>query len=239
MPYFLILALLSTLGWSTTFYPVSMDDQLREAHGIVLGHYLKRKTVVLDNGKVATQMIIKLNKEWGMQSDLFGLDEIIVHYPGGTVNGITTEVHGVPKFVMGEKVAIFTKSIDNRYWGLNLGLGSYKVINYGNETMLINSLFPHDGKVGQIKLSDFEQKVKAIKGSNLKVVTTPSHDISGEEEITRAPASLDHGKNRSLASENNERDNQGEQPSFGIYWLLLILAFSFVLARMLLPKKSE
>lgn len=203
---------------AATFQPSSIEAQLKEADGVIIGYFLKSKSIVLDNGKVATQMMFKMNKEFGLQSDFYGMDEVIIHYPGGTIDGKSTVVDGVPKFVVGEKIALLTKNVDNRYWALNLGLGTYKIINYGHEVMLINSLFPEDPKVGQMRLEDFEKTLKVVKGSHLKVVRniqTPDTEAAP----LRGPASVSDKK--STSSDSKETPN-----SLSTLWLIGFLAFS-------------
>ena len=231
--FYTILLLLSTNLWATTFKPVGLEEQLKESDGILIGHYLKSKTVKLDSGVIATQMIFKMNKEWGLQSDLFGIDEIIVHFPGGSLGDTHSMVQGVPSFIIGEKVALLTKSVDNRLWGLNLGLGSFKVINYGNETMLINSLFPEDPKLGQVKLSEFEQKVREVKGSNLKAVVMTHFDSS------RSPASVLEGKKRSIASKFEHEENKEAKPVLSVYWLVVLLGIAGALSRVMAKRTNH
>lgn len=221
---------------ATTFKPVTVDEELMEADGVIIGHFLRSKSVELENGRLATQMIFKMNKEWGMQSDLFGMEEVIVHYPGGKKGGRTTVVEGVPQFVMGEKIALLTKNVNNRYWGLNLGLGAFKIINYGNETLLINSLFPLDTKISQIKIYDFELKVKKLKGSSLKVVISKEFEMRSGQD--RKPSSVDMGKKRSVASKFKEEENINDQSSIGISWLVALLAITGGLSRLMRQRKS-
>jgi len=217
--WFIVLAFYSTC-FATTFRPTSMQDQMRSSDGVIFGHYLKSKSIKMDDGRIATQMFFKMIKEYGMNSELYGTDEVIVHYPGGKIDGVTSFVQGVPKFAPGEKIALFVRSVDNRYWGLNLGLGSFRVVNYGPEVMLINSLFPDDPKVGQVKLEDFEASVRSIKGQGMKTVLTPSLD----EDVDRIPASVEAGKKRSIASASVEGENREVPAGISIYWLLTCLA---------------
>lgn len=213
---------------------IPISTQVKEAEGIIIGHYLKQKSIRLEDGNIATQMFFKMNKELGFQSDFFGMDEIIVHYPGGTLDGETRVVHGVPRFIPGEKIALFTKSVNNRSWGMNLGYGSFKVVNYGKDVMLLNTVFPEDSTVGQISLEAFEKLVKETKGSSLKVVqATEIPDI----EPTRAPASLGEGKNRSVASKNEETENRVGDSGVEFKWLLILLAFMGGMFRMMRPNK--
>jgi hypothetical protein len=223
--HFIFLLTFLTLGaWATTFNLQPIEKQLLEADGIVIGHYLESKSVKLESGELATQMIFKVQSEWGMQSDLFGLEEVIVHYPGGKLEGLHVQIQGVPEFVVGEKVAIFTKNLENRFWGLNLGFGTYKVVNFGNETILVNTLFPEDPKVGQVPIEKFETLVREIKGSDLKIVRT--HLPEEQPTESRTPASLNEGQKRSIASEIDQVDNREVQSDLSVFWLVAILAFA-------------
>lgn len=223
---------------ATTFQPVSTETQIKEADGIIIGQYLRSKSLRLEDGSIATQMFFKMEKEYGLRSDFFGLDEVIVHYPGGTIDGETTQVVGVPKFVIGEKIALYTKSSDNRYWGMNLGFGSYRVINYGKDVLLVNTIFPDNSQIGQVKLQEFERLVKKIKGSNLKVVQSAQYLENPETMRARQPASTGEGKNRAIASKNEESENSTESRSINPYWLLGLLAFFGGIFRMTRQSKT-
>lgn len=227
MKFFILLSLLISLPLSaTTFRLQSAEQQLKAADGIILGHYLRSKSIKLEDGKIATQMIFKMDKELGMQSDFFGMDEVIVHYPGGKLGDVRVEIQGVPRFIPGEKVVIFTKSVQSRYWGLNLGMGTYKVVNYGEEKVMVNSLFPHHPQMGQVKLEDFEKSVRTIKGDYLKVVRDVSYvpDSTRSEQV-RAPATATEAKIRTIASEKEEVDNYAANSTFQSFWLVALLAF--------------
>jgi hypothetical protein len=232
MQKWLLFLLISLPAWSTVFSLQTIDQQLTEADGVVIGHFLKSKAVKLESGKIATQMVFKVQKEWGMQSDLFGIDEMIIHYPGGKLGDQNVQVQGVPRFVIGEKIALLTKNVDNRSWGLNLGFGSFKIINYGNQVMLVNTLFPMDQKVGQVKWESFEEKLKAIKGSNLKVVNLES---SIQPQMERVPASAPGivRQKRAVASNVDQVDNNEDHSSLGVYWLIAILGLAGGLSRLI------
>jgi len=232
--------LLSYSALATTFQLQTIDQQIKETDGIVMGHYLKKKTIKLEDGTLATQMIFKMSKEFGLQSELFGMDEVIIHYPGGQFEGQTVKVEGVPSFVSGEKVVLMIKSVNNRYWGLNLGFGTFKVINYGKETILVNTLFPMDPQVGQVKMEDFEKSVKLIKKSSLKVVLTPEYPTEEESvETARMPASVSEGKKRAIASNLEQSENEVSQPRLNTYWLVLGLALLGGLFRFIRQKEAR
>lgn len=220
--------------YATVFQMQPVEQQIQESDGIIVGHYLRSQSIKLDDGAIATQMIFKMNKEIGMQSEFFGMDEIIVHYPGGQIGEETMRVSGVPSFVPGEKLVIMIKAHQDRYWGMNLGFGSFKVINYGNEKLIVNTLFPEDRKVGQMKMSDFERSVRKIKGSRMKVVYNPEEQRIGDQKAQdRMPAALEEeGKNRAIASKTDQSDNGETQEGINPFWLLFFLATAGALFRL-------
>jgi hypothetical protein len=218
----LILCFLIGSTYATIFSIQPIEQQIKESDGLFQGNFLRKKTVQLENGSLASQMVFKISKEVGLQSEFFGMDEVIVHYPGGTFEGKTVKVEGVPEFVSGEKVILFIRSIDNRYWGMNLGFGTYKVINYGKEVVLVNYLFPAHPQVGQVSMQYFENAIKEIKGSNLKVVQNlNSPVINKQTSLQRMPSS--ERQNRSVAATSNQLENQEERPGLTIFWLVVAL----------------
>lgn len=218
----LVLILMCLNTYATTFQVQSVPKQLKESDGLLQGYFLKSRPIKLDDGRIATQMIFKMTREQGLQSDFYGMDEIIVHYPGGTIAEETLEIQGVPKFNVGEHVVVFTKNVNNRYWGLNLGMGTYKIINYGQDKMLINTLFPNHPEMGQMKLEQFEKLVKEIKGGSLKQVVKADYPTETNTQ-TRAPAANNEAKTRTIASENEEVDNNTAGTSMQIFWLVTFL----------------
>lgn len=210
---------------ATTFQLQTVEQQIGEADGIMMGHYLRQKTIQLENQSLAIQMVFKINREYGLQSEQFGMDEVIVHYPGGKLGGLRTVVDGVPEFVPGEKVVLFIRSVENRFWGMNLAMGAFREVSYGKDILLVNALVPHDTRVGQIHLEDFEKSVKNIKGSNLKTVMTPNPLIVPGSQSTRVPAGASEGKNRSIASRSEKGENEDTQSGITNFWLIGVLAF--------------
>lgn len=223
--HLLLLFLITLPVHATVFQKQPIGQQIKEADGIVQGHFLRKKYIKLDNGNIATQMIFKMNKETGMQSELFGMDEIIIHYPGGKWDNQMVKVEGVPDFVPGEHVILMVKSMEDRYWGMNLAFGTFRIVNYGKEKRIVNSVFPDDRSVGQISLEEFEKQVKSIRGLGMKVVMNPEYHGEIVNKTQRAPASVQEleGQNRAIASDSEEEENNnghGVSPT----WLIFILA---------------
>ncbi len=220
----IILLMFAFPAIATTFKIQQVDQQLRQADGVFIGHYLKKTFIELEDGSIATQMVFKMKKEVGLQSELLGMDEVFIHYPGGKWKDKIVQIEGLPDFIPGEQVVIFTRSIQNRYWGLNLGMGTYKIVRYGENPMMVNTIFPHDPQMGQLKLEDFEKTVRIIKGRSLKVVTVQQYPIESDKEA-RMPASEREAKNRTVAGGSDQGENRAAETGFQPMWLLVFLGF--------------
>jgi hypothetical protein len=236
-----MLLLLSFPLGATVFQLHSVDQQIKDADGIIIGHYLRSRTVQVEEDKLATQMIFKMNKEVGMQSEMFGMDEVIVHYPGGKMGEITERIEGVPSFIPGEKVVIMVKSAQDRFWGMNLGFGTFKVINYGKQKMIVNTLFPNDRRVGQVELEEFENSVKLIKRSSFKIVHSPTFPTEADKNTPqRLPAAfVEEGKNRAIASNSEAAENKSSQTGFTTLWLGFLFAAMGGIFRLLRQKEAK
>jgi anion-transporting ArsA/GET3 family ATPase len=222
---FILVFVLSYSAFGTTFRVQSLEQQMSEAQGILIGHYLREQSIRLESGRIATQKIFQIEREFGLQSDFLGMKEVIVHYPGGQVDDEHVLIQGVPEFIAGEKVVILTKSHNNRFWGLNLGMGAFKIINYGEKDIMVNTLFPNHPKLGQYPLSELEPMVREIKKSELKIVSQKVYPTENKAvSQVRFPASVSERKIRSIASNTDEGDNN-TAGSLGTFWLLALLAF--------------
>lgn len=212
--------------YATVFVSQPVSQQVSEADGIIIGNYLRKEYIQLENGSVVTQMIFKMIKEVGTQSELLGTDEIIVHYPGGKAQDQYVQVEGVPEFLPGENVVIMIKSHEDRYWGMNLAFGTFRIINYGKHRLIVNSVFPNDTSAGQMRMDTFEKLVTNLKGSRFKVVQSTDEyptEMNNKIDGVRSPASFSEGKIRTIASVPDEGENNlGSRIS--TWWLIMILA---------------
>lgn len=218
-----LLTLFSTQVSATVFMPQPLEQQLKEADGVLIGHFLKKESVEFEDGFIATKMHFQVEKEHGLQTDVFGTNEVIVHYPGGKVNDRAVKVDGVPDFMVGTPVVLMVKNVDNRFWGMNLALGTFHLMNYGGEKYLINKLFPTHAGLGQTKYVDFEKLIRKVKGESLKVVRSGIQENSApSRSIASVPEEV--GNFRKLAAVPEKAENVDETSKGQIWWLVGLLA---------------
>jgi len=239
--YFTFFYLLSSMGiFAEVNGPIPFDQQIREADGIIVGHYLSSKSIQMENGSIATQMIFKMNLEYGVQSEFFGMEEVIVHFPGGTIDGKIFKVEATPNFVSGENVVLLIKNSYDRFWALNNGLGAFKLVNYGKNKVLINSIHSDNAEFGQVKLDDFEKSVREIKGTGLKMVY--SLEQLEEESLKkrdRMPASGTAVEPLLIASSQKVEEEKIMTAGISTMWLLMTLAFMGGLFRFFKKKQGN
>jgi hypothetical protein len=105
--------------------------------------------------------------------------------------------------------------------------------------MIVNTLFPEDRRVGQMKYEDFEKTVKQIRGGSLKAVTSQLYPSEIDNPAqARSPASSSEGKNRAIASQSDQVEN-GMSHGVSTLWLVSILAMMGGIFRFLRQKEAK
>lgn len=218
--------LLISAAWATTFQPLPVEKLIAPADAILLGDFLNSKTVELEDGTLATEARFKIEKEFGLDAEDFGLSEIKVFYPGGKRGDKIVTVEGAPSFVPGEKnVVLLSLQADGRLWVQGLAMGTFKVVRLGEKTMLINSVFPSNPEISRQELGKFLRKVSDIKGKSLKEIHSDKYVLESQKERSRQVSSSPKGNSRSIASVEDGMENKSELNVMNSFWLVMILGF--------------
>lgn len=219
----------SSAVWATTFQAVPLEKMLVPTNAIILGDFLDSKSVQLEDGMIATEARFKLEKEWGINADEYGISEIKIFFPGGEVNGQRTRIEGTPDFIPGEKnVLLLSQLDDGRLWLQGLAMGTFKVVRIGNQNLMVNPIFPSHSELSQIPLEQFMKKVVEVKGVALRDAISDKYvrELNKDQKRMMTP----DGKNsRSIASENSLSDNKQEPNVLDSFWLVMMLATMGVL----------
>ncbi len=225
---FLIIVFLyifSWIGFSTTFIPLSIEQQLSEAYGVIYGKFLDMEYTKLDDGRehIMTKAYFHIYKKAGFESkDIINTNRYPILYPGGKWQGITQVVVGAPTFKEEEEVILIVYK--GRY-GIsiaNLGLGKYNIIKERDDLFLSSSLFPVHHKLGKISFEYFNSLVLDRFGEKM-------HDVGHRvtlgniKDRGREIASIVY-RNPSNDTKIIEKNNLRESNSW-IIWFLLIFSF--------------
>lgn len=141
------LLLLPTLVFATQFRPFTRAEQIRGSEVIVTG-------IVLEGHVRETPHPPGLLTEWSIEIDdvwkgVPDSDRLRVETPGGTRDGITSEVEGSARLREGDRVLLFLVSRDGSYrpWGMQFGV--YRIEPLESETIAVGFLPPATPEAAQ------------------------------------------------------------------------------------------
>lgn len=213
-----------TACWATTFMPVPLEKMIVPADAVMMGDFLRSQSVVLEDGSVATEAHFRIERELGIEADAYGISEVKVYYPGGTIKGgERLEVEGAPQFVGGEKNVLLLKQLDDgRLWIQGLAMGTFKVVRMGGTPVLVNAVFPENPALSLIPLEAFMKEVAEIKQQGLKAPLSDKY--IREMEKARTASASSSGNSRSIASVSTTSDNNQEPNVLDSFWLVTLLA---------------
>lgn len=223
------LLLINFWAWSTfatIFVPINLDQQLKEADGVVHGTFAGSVSKKLPNGEIVTENTFKLINKSGIAAG-----EIINEYnfkvlsPGGTWQGMVYHIEGSPTFTKGEEVILL---LQNGKFGLEiygLGMGKYKIKKEDRETTIYSSVFPNHKKLGNISISEFNMALKKAYGEPFQRLKGKRY-VYQKENPKRDLASLDkpEKKGRDISSLDEEEEEFGDQaaPLGGVFFFFLM-----------------
>ena len=222
--------------YATTFQPVPLGKLLVPANAIVMADFLESQSVLLEDGTVATEAHFRLEKEWGIDAEDYGISEIKVYYPGGIINGKAMTIEGSPRFVEGEKnILLLSQREDGRLWIQGLSMGTFKVVRIGPQSMLINPIFPANPELSQIPLENFLRKVVEVKNVSLKEINSDKY----VRELSKDQQRMVVGASRSIASSSNPSGVKHEPNVLDSFWLVTMLGGLGLLAAWKSRRKSR
>lgn len=210
--------LLFTQAFATTFTPVSIRDQIKEAQGLVQGEVVALNSERDPSLGIVTRVFLRADR-W-MGADVND-NHIELYYPGGELEGEGRSIHGAPKFSIGERVVVLTQFHEGKSWVQNLGLGKFSIKKVGRTEIVVNQIFPNVPDVGQMPLRAFLGLAKDLKDKKFHERFLDKYERSASQEvgILRGEQTIKRS-GRSIASTNNESE-PGQKPS--PFWLVLLL----------------
>ena len=228
-----VISVACLVSMATTFRPVSIKNQLKEADGIVIGEVTDIEVENHQKYNLVTNVEIAVHQWHGVEVEN---DNLSILFPGGTKGDQTVNFQGSPEFSIGEKIAVVLKFDGHDYWVQNLALGKFSIKKVGKRFVLISSVFSHIPYVGQIELEKFKKLVTSVKGESLRqrAFSNFQRKRRREEnsEPSRAPASV---PSRSPASSKRMR----EESEIQVIWFFLLLGLVGGITTYLKGKREE
>jgi hypothetical protein len=195
---------------------MTIKKQLKTNSGLLEGIVISVSSELLD-GEIVSKVEI-LPDRW---MNLNVNDSLVeLHYPGGVLDNRALKVEGSPKFIIGEKVVVFTNKFKNKNWISNLGLGKFSIKTIGETIVMVNQIFPGYPEVSQMKMNKFYELSTWVKKRDFEFRFKDKYELSSEKQVLlRRKARV---KGRSLASiKNDQKENTTHK--FPAIWLVLFL----------------
>lgn len=224
---FLIVLIVNSVCYATTFVPISIKQQVMESESIVKGVVVSETYEEHPTFGVVTGVKIKADRHLGFETGVG--EDIQVFYPGGKLAGQGVLIPGSPKFKAGEKVVVFLKNQHAKSWVNNLGVGKFSIKNIGTEEIIVNQIFPEHPEAGHMPLKRFYSLVEKIKKQPFKERLKDRFEVEQEKLV------LHKRQARSPASFTKPKEANDKIPA---YWLVIILGFLGVAISTMRNKKS-
>lgn len=224
-----LLVLRASVSWGTTFFPVSIERQLKEADAIVQGHYKGQFYKKLKSGEVVTVTTIAISKAAGFdRGEIFNTQEIEVIHPGGVWQDVVYRVDGTPRFQADQEIVLFLKKRTHGYWVNNLALGKFSLIEQPEKRMslLVSDVFPEKKDVGRIDYESFNKLVKSRYGKGLETLVAAANRVRVFNPTeTSTPGKDGNAKDtgRTVASDANFHSGESTPKNSAHYWWPIIV----------------
>jgi hypothetical protein len=152
---------------ATTFRKLPLGMQVEESTAAAEVKLVSKRTYMNKIGLIFTEHMFQVVEGYNLEGDAIN-DVLKLELTGGTINGVTSFVDGAPEFSIGEKSFLLLKKIENKLYISNFTLGKYKVVEEGDRTFYVSSVYPTDPELGKVSK---ERMIELIK-KNYKISET-------------------------------------------------------------------
>lgn len=200
----------------TTFYETPIEDRLGDSSGVVKAKYVGSTSKRLPTGQVVTEASFHILGLSGIKpNEVVNHQSFKVLLPGGSWQGRTYKVHGVPNFQKGELSYLILKKGKFGFTLANLGMSKLKPIEREGKPYLQSSVFPNKEGVGLISEKDFSFLVESTFGD--KVVSFDVDKFIDRSQVTNRI------NNKRSPSSTSEKARSKAGLNFSMFWLILAL----------------
>lgn len=120
---------------------------------------ISKRTYMNKMGLIFTEHNFQILEGYNLEGDTEN-DILKIELTGGTINGVTSYIDGAPEFSVGEKSFLLLKKLENKMYISNFTLGKYRVVQDGDKTVYVSSVFPNDPEMGNVAK---EKMIELIK----------------------------------------------------------------------------
>ncbi|MBT7608541.1 MAG: hypothetical protein HN576_02215 [Bacteriovoracaceae bacterium] len=204
---------------ATTFIPLSVKQQLRDASGVIRGVYQGSTYKKMRGDRVITEASFKISTMSGLKNhEVINKNNFKVIFPGGKWQGVNYQISGSPTFKKNEEVVLLLTKTSNGFAVTNLALGKYTIKKEFGKEYLSSALFPNHKNLRSIPLAQFNSYVKDYFGSGMINIDPDKFVYKGISKERKQKT-----KGRRPASTEEEATETERENS--IVWLVILFAF--------------
>ena len=218
--------------FATIFSPLTFDKQVEEATSGVEVKLNNSHVFRNASGLIMTEYNFDVLESYNLSPDDLDNQKLKLTMPGGTLDGITSNIDGAPQFNSDDRSFLLLKKIESKIYLSNFTLGKYKIQEYEGKTDYVSEVFPMDPKVGRISKDNMidlmKIKWKISSSSSLEQINS-SMVPHVEKKLVLENSKNPEFKKRSPADDDNESVAHEEVPLF--FWsaiALVVFFFSFI-----------
>lgn len=219
-------------------YPVPLAKQIKESEVILEGTFVSENSIKFKD-KIITVSKFRVLKSIGLQDSTLQKDYLFkVASHGGVLNDRVVSNKLSPVYKQHERVVLFLKKEDGRYWPVNNALSKYTFVKRGRSEYLISNVFPFHPSIGQIPYKKFIDKSESIKKVSYMVNKLEKLDHFNKSVSNKKftdypkPVPVNNKLGRSIASISKKEKTESE---FSELWLIMVMlslvAISFYFKR--------
>lgn len=212
---FLIIVMTSS-GHATVFSNISIKAQVDEADFAAEVTLLDKKVYLDGNGLIVSSYNFSVNEGYGLSDKIINLE-----IPGGTLNGVTSEIDSAPQFKKNEKIFLLLKKVESKLYLSNFSLGEYKIIKKNNKEYYQSVIYLNDPNSGIIEK---EKMISLVMQKSNQLHTDPVLKIKNENKNVHNKEF--HRPMIAVANQNESNIRNGIFNSINLVILLLGLIFS-------------
>jgi hypothetical protein len=231
----LIIFCLGSNARTTTFIPISLDQQVESSNAAAEVQLINTKVFKNIENRITTEYEFKVISPINLEANNFKNGILKLNLPGGSLNGIHMVISGAPSFANNEKAFLLLKLVNNEAYLSNYSVGKFNIQKINGEEFLVNEVFPKTPGVGMIKKSAMIKKLE----DRFKIETTKTILQSNESKAVNVNSATKQNIEKKLYKKTTEIKKEIVKDGIEIKVLSLVAMVLSLIVGFIWKRKNE